>query len=217
MITENVHGIVAKSTAPDAEDTGLGVEAQLHVEKVIVPDSRAAKYASVNTIRMGHAEEAAQGLNHLLGIDDDMFASIVQEREHAIEREFMENGTPEDKANFHQVCHGSVDEDDNDVAKYVEHPNARAAGLKLHHVIALRMYTTSSFASINDPFRTDPPAKPHPFAATAYFISDAVKKLRVLEAQSTNTESKVFWRGLKDTDLTEEFTSKGGTELACMS
>ena len=46
-----------------------------------------------------------------------------------------------------------------------------------------RLYTTCSFSKINDPLRSDPVKRPHPFAATTFFISEGIKMLRAVEAQ----------------------------------
>jgi hypothetical protein len=44
-------------------------------------------------------------------------------------------------------------------------------------------------------------ANPHPFAATTYFVSEALKKLRSVNASKTNVqERKEFWRGMKVSD-----------------
>jgi hypothetical protein len=51
------------------------------------------------------------------------------------------------------------------------------AQLKEHHILALRIYTTSSYAKINDPLRSVPPQRPHPFAATTFFIDQGIKVL----------------------------------------
>ena len=60
-------------------------------------------------------------------------------------------------------------------------------------------YTTSSFACINDPLRQEPPTRPHPFAATAYFITDGIKKLRAVAAQRDDAHTaRTFWRGMRD-------------------
>lgn len=93
------------------------------------------------------------------------------------------------------------------------------AGLELHHVLALRLYTTSSYRSINDPMRQSPPVLPHPFAATMYYISDALSKLRELQGKDAamRNETLVFWRGMKDLQIADEFNNTGGSEMACMS
>ena len=100
----------------------------------------------------------------------------------------------------------------------VEHPDARTARLQRHHVLALRLYTTQSYGRINNPLRQDPPTRPHPFAATTYFISEAIKKMRAVAAERPDAyQTLTFWRGMKDLGLTAKFFVEGGTEYACMS
>ena len=100
----------------------------------------------------------------------------------------------------------------------VAHPHAQLAKLKVHHVLALRIYTTSSYCRVNDPLRRVPPQRPHPFAATTYFIDQAIKLMRAVAASLPDAHTtRVFWRGVKDLGLTMEFLQKGGTEFACLS
>eukprot|EP00961_Rhodomonas_salina_P052204 701031-Rhodomonas_salina.1 len=74
---------------------------------------------------------------------------------------------------------------------FEEAPEARRAKLKPEHVLALRLYTTPCFASLNAPlrnFKRDPSsaqillpvelAAPHPFPVTIFLITEAIKKLR---------------------------------------
>ena len=210
-ITENVHSVVTRLMKPGTAAEDMEPELELEIEAP--PERNGDRFVAQGTLRMGKPEEAAHGLNYLLGIDDDALATILQERENAIEREFMESGTAEDKENYKRVAKSSLSA--TELEALLQHPHAIEAKLKLIHVLVLRLYTTSSYASINNPFRTEPPTKPHPFAATCYYVNDGIKKLRVMESKVA--ESKIFWRGIKDTKLTEEFTSQGGTELACMS
>jgi hypothetical protein len=51
------------------------------------------------------------------------------------------------------------------------------AKLKAHHILALRLYTTSSYSQINNPLRQDPPQRPHPFAATTGLLDNGNKAL----------------------------------------
>jgi hypothetical protein len=102
----------------------------------------------------------------------------------------------------------------------VNAPEARGAKLEMAHVLALRLYTTACFRSLNQPLREalgreDGVARPHPFAATVHFLDEAIKRLR----RNHCGDSKVrdLWRGLKDVRLAGEFSQKGGTEMACTS
>ena len=82
-------------------------------------------------------------------------------------------------------------------------------------MLALRVYTTQSYGRINNPLRQDPPERPHPFAATTYFISEAIKKLRAVATDRQDAHQD--WRGMKDLGLSAEFFAHGGTEYAPMS
>ena len=106
----------------------------------------------------------------LLGLTDDDLSAVLLDREKAIEREFRAGGKPEDKENFRKVCSGAWG-DGKTLEMLAEHADAKTAKLGKHHVLALRMYTTSSFACINEPLRQEPPERPHPFAATTCGVS----------------------------------------------
>jgi hypothetical protein len=129
------------------------------------------------------------------------------------------------------------------LAEFKHHPNAVTASLEDTHTAALRIYTSRAFRCINDPLRQA--TKPHPFPATTMFLSEALKKLRAVNATSDSTDTstdsstggtsavtgadtntntntstdmkKEFWRGMKNLVLTDEFRRHGGTELGCMS
>jgi hypothetical protein len=75
-------------------------------------------------------------------------------------------------------------------------PDAVKAELELAHIAALRICTSNAYKRINDPLCNG--ERPHPFAATTYFLSEALKKLRVVNAQGTEAQQrKEFWRGMK--------------------
>lgn len=73
---------------------------------------------------------------------------------------------------------------------FLEHDNAKKAKLTRAHVLALRLYTTSAFRSINKPLRNLARSStgeivqplrlefPHPLPCTVVLISDGLKKLR---------------------------------------
>ena len=110
----------------------------------------------------------------------------------------MTGGTPDDKENFRKIKSGTWG-DGKTLDALTQHAHAKTAKLQRHHVLALRLYTTSSYARINDPLRQEPPVRPHPFAATTYFISDAIKKLRAVAANLADAHTPViYWRGMKD-------------------
>lgn len=180
-------------------------------------------------IRLGTGAQAAEGLPQLMGIDDATTGGYQQHPMDAIAREFMQNGTEIDKKNFKTVMDGTYrnppDDDDkldNTPPKTIDElmlsPDVLTAGLKRHHVVALRLYTTKSFESINKPMRANPPTKPNPFAATTFFISEAIKKMRTVAAEKPDAYEKVvYWRGLDGMALSQRFATEGGTEFGCMS
>jgi hypothetical protein len=121
---------------------------------------------------------------------------------------------------------GSLERDDFDknnrdktFADFCNHEHAKLAKLKDVQVFCLRFYTTDSFSLINKPLRER--KIPHPLAVTTYFLTDAIKKLRSVQAkldpEGFRSEMMLF-RGMKDTTVAlQEFEKKGGTELAVMS
>ena len=101
----------------------------------------------------------------------------------------------------------------------MRHPAARTAELQLPHVLALRLYTTAAFRSLNSPLRdTSPDRRPHAFPITVNFIREAISMLRAVEAESERATATVdLWRGLKNVEAASGFLESGGTELAPMS
>ena len=65
---------------------------------------------------------------------------------------------------------------------FVNHPSARSAGLDAGHVLALRMYTTNAYRSLNVPLRNTKRKGAHPFPVTILKLSDGIKKLRAVGA-----------------------------------
>lgn len=192
----------SSSQAPHQIDLEIGLE----------------KYvAGINSVRLGQPKEAALGLPDFMGVDDATIASFMMDPEGSIVREFSSNGSEKDKEHLRKVLSGTFD-DGVTIDQLVEHKNAKLGKLRRHHVLALRMYTTNSFHCFNDPLRKNPPTRPHPFAASVYFASEGIKRLRAVAASQPDANVPiVFWRGMKDVSLTMEFLKKGGTEFACMS
>ena len=152
-----------------------------------------------------------------MGITNVHISAYLADPEAAILREFANSGGEADKENLRKVLEGAFD-DGKTLDMLVQHPHAKTARLERYHVLALRMYTTQSYGRINNPLRQDPPARPHPFAATTYFISEAIKKLRAVAADRPDAhQARTFWRGMKDLGLSAEFFAHGGTEYAPMS
>lgn len=199
--------------------------------------SRSSKKFVAPAIRLGRAVEAAHGLADLMGYDN---MSIIQHimvsggGVDAIENEIELHGTAEDKANLHGLLTGTYVCPDGTsseppsaeelaarrktIDELMQTDQVKTARLTRAHVVALRLYTTSTYASINQPLRTSPPTKPHPFAITTYFVSEGIKLLRSVAAELPGAhQPQDFWRGMKDLTISDEFLESGGTEFACMS
>jgi hypothetical protein len=165
--------------------------------------------------------DACRGLNAHLGITNIMQAQYLQNETAAIEGEFRAAAAanPEDWDNFRKVRDGRyIGHNQKTLDQLLQHQDARVAGLLRHHVLALRLYTTESHRCINPPMRLDPPTKPHPFAATTYFINEGIRRLQTVHAQKGNVlQERIFWRGVADQGLDENFFQQGGTEFACSS
>lgn len=191
-------------------------------------DVRVSKYVAPE-IRLGKPEQSALGLEDLMGINH-MIGKIMTMKEKAIMKEFAGNGSAEDQDNLKHVLAGTLKMKGDGRADWgrskgqsvtldalLATEQAKTAHLELHHVLALRLYTTSSYSRVNDPLRENPLPKQHPFAATAMFIRDGIRKLRAVDAKSGATDTKVFWRGMKNLSLSQNFGKEGGAEFACMS
>jgi hypothetical protein len=176
-----------------------------------VPNRGADKFV-VGKLTTGRPEEAAHGLAAYMGIDDNRLGQIMQGGLKAIRQEFEENGDESDVKIMEYildevavveeevVSYGTVMRDEGHDNMRLEDfrmlKDAVTAQLKPQHVAALRLYTSQAYKRINDPLRNG--EKPHPFAATTYFLSEALKKLRAVNAQGTETQQrKEFWRGMK--------------------
>ena len=170
-------------------------------------------------IQLGTIEDATRGIGFLLfgsGADQQLLA-LALEGVAAVEREFMQNGIDKDRSNYAKVRDGTLP-DGKTLDALMQHESTKVAELQLHHVLALRLYTTSSYRAINSPLRATPPTRPHPFAATAFFIFEAIKKLRTVEAKTASgMQPRTLWRGVSGLSLTKEFMENGGSEFACMS
>ena len=86
--------------------------------------------------------------------------------------------------------------------------------LRPAHVLALRLYSSSVFKTINDSLRqgcsTD---RKHPYPTTVVYLVDAIKKLRA----APGGHPPVLWRGMRGLDVDHEFMTRGGTEKGFMS
>ena len=195
---------------------------------------------------MGTSVQAALGLTTLMKAGDLCMPSL-SEGVAAIEAEFRRSGTAEDIECFEYVAkeragssrtvfsNGNLmrDCDANGrvlenrlnrdglgmtLDEFVRHPSSTTAGLKTAEVLALRLYTTAAFKSLNNPLRdTSEDRPPHPFPCTVNYIRDAIGKLRAVEAANGDLGMVDLWRGMKNVKALSDFLEHGGTELAPMS
>ena len=91
----------------------------------------------------------------LLGISGPMLGKYMLDPVAAIKTEFEAHGSAEDKYNLARVLDGSFD--GKTLEMLLAHRDAHMAKLEVQHVLALRLYTTSSFCRVNDPLRKTPP------------------------------------------------------------
>jgi hypothetical protein len=178
--------------------------------------------------------DAIHGVAEAVGLGDPVvFSEGIRDGVKSIEAEFQQNGTAEDKRWLQYVLYekarhrgpypqeeGSenvdVGHDGMLLAHFLAHRSASVALLTRAHVLALRLYTTACYRSINNALRER--RKPHPLRWTVYFISQAISKLRVVTADMNTIDRPAFlWRGMKDVQVPAEFERRGGTELACLS
>jgi len=140
----------------------------------------------------------------------------------AIEEEFAEHGTDEDKRYLTYVLHEPVAHHEGlyDPARagkmlsyFVDHPISKQAGLEDVHVVALRLYTSQAFVSLNAPLRR---GEKHPFAATVGFVTEGIKRLRGIHVDERAPVSVRLWRGLRNV-RGELLARSGGTEQAMLS
>ena len=191
------------------------------------------KFSGVpNELIFGHPKRAALGLAHTLRVPEGVLGGLIHEGSAAIAREIDAHGTDEDRECFDYVLRRPAGSSDlafpngvRDMGRngemlrdFVAHASAVTAKLIEPEVLALRLYTTAAYKSLNNPCRDQTTREPHPLAATVAFLAQAIKKLRAVGAESPNAhEALTLWRGLRDLAITDEFMAHGGTELGCMS
>lgn len=204
-------------------------------------DSIDSKFvADVGSLKFGESSLAALGIEKLLGISQDTMIQYLQEGVEAISREIQAYGGEEDRANLEYILEQRAVEKEvlgNDrtmrfqdrghtglsLDDFCAMPAAKIADLKRHEVLALRLYTSSTFRRINTPLRERAKMSPelwlthpHPLAATTYFIYQSLKKLRAVN-MNQKFDSQILWRGMKNVDVNALFLTVGGAELGCMS
>ena len=194
----------------------------------------------------GHPKEAALGVNYYMKVSPRFSLPPASDAIRAVREEFEQFGTATDKecldyvlfqragtsdrtfsnGNLRRDCdaQGNVLPsrlDAEGLGKRFEDfcadPRARVLGkLQPAHVLALRIYTTAAFVSLNSPLRsTSPDRPPHPFPVTINLIKEGIGQLRAVDAESDDAQApRDLWRGLKNLRAQDNFLRGGGTELA---
>ena len=185
-----------------------------------------------NWLITGRPQDAARGINfYLKASDADLHEKMIHGVA-SIRREFADHGTEEDKECLHYILNeragssakefsnGLRDEGRNGetLADFVSHPSSQNSGLTEAHVLALRLYTSAAYNSINQPLRDLERKKPHPFPVTVHLIAEGLKRLRTVAADHENAhKAEDLWRGMRNLRVTDTFSTDGGTELAPLS
>ena len=225
----SLDGVQTKQVA-EADEISLSLPP---TEGAVVTNERKAVS---ELLRLGTPIEASQGLHKSMSISGKLLGERFSEGEDAILAEFSSSmGTERDGLGWtdgdwlHYVLSQPADERALPVGftstkldkghkgmtldDFVKHPNAVAAGLDRPTVLALRLYTTSVFRSINRPLRE---GRKHPYPALVARLVDGIIKLRAVQATKDDGRASEYWRGLK-IEPSDEFFARGATDLAFMS
>ena len=187
---------------------------------------------TIKQMSTGAPVQAALGLHRLLGVSEAEILCLMGDPVESIREEFLRHGSMDDLWCLDYVLNqpagmsdrewpnGKMDEGRRSETfdDFVNHPSARSAGLDAGHVLAIRMYTTNAYRSLNVPLRNTKRKEAHPFPVTILKLSDGIKKLRAVAAGVAGAhEPADLYRGMRDMRVTADFERRGGSELACMS
>jgi tRNA A-37 threonylcarbamoyl transferase component Bud32 len=237
MGASSIRGEIASLVADQGGASGPG---WMTVAPTADPPPPTDARFSARKLRVGKCDVATRTLWDAMGICKDGQIAIIKGGCAAIEREFKKNGKTDedwrpddgfgsdlarfgyvfrDKAAAHVQPNGAKrDTLESHVGlslrDFCAKDEARAVELQEEHVLALRLYTSNSYISINDPLRKG--EKPHPFAATTWYVAEALRLLRGARAKD-GIKMRAFWRGLDNMGAEEDFFKEGGTEMGCMS
>ena len=210
--------------------------------KVVANDTHVASNKfEVRRLMTGRPVDAALGVIAFCNVPEEEVWAGMSEEVASIEREFLQHGTEDDRLCLHYVLHGRTGDlahrrwpngfmDEGRpiglaLADFCDDPNALLAGLRPHHVAALRLYTSVAFRSINSLLRKQEKRdskgcqqQAYPFPVTLSFIADGLRRLRAVSAARRDANESVdVWRGVRNVESEVDFFAKGGTELAPMS
>ena len=195
--------------------------------------------SELRVLTFGKPEFSTLPIAFSMGADDNYVvreASADDGGVGAIAREVGEHGTADDRMLLEYVLRGRTGAPEA-VGCRREWPNgtidegqpaglslddfgameqARAARLSVGMVLALRLYSTAVYMSINAPLRE---GTEHPMPVLVHVLTEAIKRLRTVEGRdATQNEPLTLWRGMRNVaELPQRFLDEGGTERAPMS
>lgn len=179
--------------------------------RVCLQNDDAGKFAAPMLV-LGKPSVSTLGLDHALGLNFKALGEGLKRGVSEMEMEFLK-GSEEDQANFEYCLNGTAGHKiPKHVQKQIERgsyhggsltaeefdaghrgmtlddfrnlPEAQTAQLVEPEVLALRLYTTSSYPCFNKHLRKG--TKPNPFAISVKFLAEALKKLRTVKASSAD-------------------------------
>ena len=199
----------------------LGVEHYMCVTREVVPQGLLDGTAAiVREVSAGGSDEDNECLEYVLRAEA---GSSERTYQGGLRRDCGESGTV---LACRTVSDGQGGTRGMRLEEFVSHPSAQLANLTEAHIVALRLYTTQAFRSINNPLRDGERferGEPHPLPVTVALIRDALVKLRAVEAERSRISGLSakrnieLYRGMKDVTAPADFMAQGGTELAPMS
>ena len=164
-------------------------------------------------MRLGQPEQSVLGLAMRLKVDEEELHASMAKGTQAIIDEIENFGTAVDKECLDYVLHKEAgsdstlfvnsafprDCDENgtrpdrkradgtgmQIDDFLNHHFAQKVGLKMPHVVALRLYTTAAFQSMNAPLRSE---TRHPFPATIKYLAEGIGKLRAAGNDDGNVQ-----------------------------
>ncbi len=189
-------------------------------------------------IVMGNFQQAAGGLFKLMNVDKNETVAKVLRGVPAVKEEVEKLKTNKKYSKYYAEVSKYLNYILYEPASELEYPNgirdkgragktfsyfaghrcAKEADLDEAEVVALRLYTTPAFKAFNEPLRNMEEGVEHPLPVLVTILAEAIKKLRQIGSNDiAAVQEKVLWRGMKNLKPSDEFKTRGGTELAPMS
>ena len=173
------------------------------------------------------------GLSELIQVDDDELSDLTKGGIARIEEEVGNLGDEDAVLDLNYILKEKTSEKkyDNGVRDegrqgmtledFLSLPECQEAKLKEVEVAALRFYSSKSFSHITAPIRDltrRDRGEMVPLPATTIHVVNGLRKLRRVGAKNSDAViEKIFFRGMKNLKMTDDFARVGGTELAPMS